>query len=228
MLIQKQLTPTQKKRKFLLGDIFLGLDNGNFGDYLPGWKDHGSISAIDVSSGQAGVEVRHARAGARRGQPTASGLGFAGGGDGVLRAFDSKTRQGAVDVPDRPPDRRRPDDLLGRRQGVRGDHGRRHADLVRRRPRLAAPGVLDRRQQGRVAEAAGPGLAAGNDDEEPPRSPGSRGRSRAATPDGLRGRHGSRFQQAPRRWRSGTRTAPTSFPSQARCCSAASRSAAPP
>ena len=33
VLIQKKLTPTQKKRKFLLGDIFLGLDNGNFGDY---------------------------------------------------------------------------------------------------------------------------------------------------------------------------------------------------
>ena len=52
VLVQKKLTPTQKKRKFLLGDIFLGLENGNFGDYLPGWKDHGSISAIDVSTGK--------------------------------------------------------------------------------------------------------------------------------------------------------------------------------
>jgi outer membrane protein assembly factor BamB len=91
VLIQRKLTPTQKKRKFLLGDIYLGLENGNFGDYLPGWKDHGSISAIDVSTGQrvwkfdtpeperGGVSV------------TASGLGFAGGGDGLLRAFDLKT-----------------------------------------------------------------------------------------------------------------------------------------
>ena len=91
VLIQHKLTPTQKKRKFLLGDIFLGLENGNFGQYLPTWKDHGSISAIDVSTGRrvwkfdtpeperGGVSV------------TASGLGFAGGGDGVLRAFDLKT-----------------------------------------------------------------------------------------------------------------------------------------
>ncbi len=91
VLIQQKLTPTQKKRKFLLGDIYLGLQNGNFGEYLPGWKDHGSISAIDVATGRrvwkfdtpeperGGVSV------------TASGLGFAGGGDGVLRAFDAKT-----------------------------------------------------------------------------------------------------------------------------------------
>ena len=40
--------------------------NGNFGEYLPSWKDHGSVSAIDVSTGTARVEVRHAGAGARR------------------------------------------------------------------------------------------------------------------------------------------------------------------
>ena len=32
---QVKLTPTQKKRKRLLGDIFLGLANGNFGSLLP-------------------------------------------------------------------------------------------------------------------------------------------------------------------------------------------------
>ena len=91
VLIQDKLTPTQKKRKFLLGDIYLGLQNGNFGEYLPSWKDHGSISAIDVATGRrvwkfdtpeperGGVSV------------TASGLGFAGGGDGVLRVFELKT-----------------------------------------------------------------------------------------------------------------------------------------
>jgi hypothetical protein len=91
VLIQDKLTPTQKKRKFLLGDIYLGLQNGNFGEYLPSWKDHGSISAIDVSTGRrvwkfdtpeperGGVSV------------TASGVGFAGGGDGVLRVFELKT-----------------------------------------------------------------------------------------------------------------------------------------
>jgi alcohol dehydrogenase (cytochrome c) len=91
VLIQRKLTPTQKKRKRLLGDVFLGLVNGDFGSYLPGWHDHGSISAIDVNTGKrvwkfptpeperGGVSI------------TASGIGFAGGGDGNLRAFDLKT-----------------------------------------------------------------------------------------------------------------------------------------
>jgi outer membrane protein assembly factor BamB len=88
ILIQRKLTPTQKKRKRLQGDIFLGLVNGDFGSYLPGWHDHGSISAINVNTGKrvwkfltpeperGGVSI------------TASGIGFAGGGDGNLRAFD--------------------------------------------------------------------------------------------------------------------------------------------
>ena len=44
--VQAKLTPTQKRRKRLLGDVFLGLQNGNFGALLPGWHDHGSISAM--------------------------------------------------------------------------------------------------------------------------------------------------------------------------------------
>ena len=84
---------------------------------------------------------------------TASGLGFAGGGDGVLRAFDTEDRQGALDVPDRPPDRGRPVALLGRRQGVPRDHGRRHADLVGRRHGDRASGLRARRVHQAVAAA---------------------------------------------------------------------------
>ena len=51
-MIQAKLTPTQKKNKFVLGDVFLGLQNGNFGTELQGWHDHGSISAIDVNTGK--------------------------------------------------------------------------------------------------------------------------------------------------------------------------------
>jgi PQQ-dependent dehydrogenase (methanol/ethanol family) len=91
VLIQQKLSPTQKRRKFLLGDVYLGLSNGSFGTALQNWHDHGSISAIDVSTGRrvwkfdtpeperGGVTV------------TASGLGFAGGGDGLVRAFALKT-----------------------------------------------------------------------------------------------------------------------------------------
>jgi alcohol dehydrogenase (cytochrome c) len=91
VLIQKKLTPTQKRRKFLLGDIYLGLDNGNFGEYLPGWKDHGSISAINVSTGRRVWKFNTPEPERGGVSVTASGLGFAGGGDGVLRAFDLRT-----------------------------------------------------------------------------------------------------------------------------------------
>ena len=91
VLIQVKLTPTQKKRKRLQGDVFLGLQNGNFGQLLPGWRDHGSISAIDVNSGRRVWKFRTPEPERGGVATTDSGLGFAGGGDGVLRAFDVKT-----------------------------------------------------------------------------------------------------------------------------------------
>ena len=91
LMTQAKLTPTQKKRKLTLGDVFLGLDNGNFGTYLPGWHDHGSISAIDVSTGRRVWKLNTPEPERGGVTTTASGLGFAGGGDGVLRAFDTKT-----------------------------------------------------------------------------------------------------------------------------------------
>jgi alcohol dehydrogenase (cytochrome c) len=88
VLIQQKLTPTQKRRKLLLGDVYLGLQNGNFGAALAGWHDHGSISAIDVASGRRVWKFRTPEPERGGVTTTASGLGFAGGGDGVLRAFD--------------------------------------------------------------------------------------------------------------------------------------------
>ena len=74
----------------------------------------------------------------------------------MLRAFDTEDGQGPLDVPDGSPDRGRPDGLHGRRrQGVPRDLGRRHADVVERRHRVAAPGLRDRRLAEAVA-AAGP------------------------------------------------------------------------
>ncbi len=89
--IQAKLTPTQKKRKLIQGDVFLGLENGDFGSVLPGWHDHGSISAIDVGTGRQVWKVRTPEPERGGVTTTESGLGFAGGGDGVLRAFDLKT-----------------------------------------------------------------------------------------------------------------------------------------
>jgi alcohol dehydrogenase (cytochrome c) len=91
VLVQAKLTPTQRKRKRLQGDVFLGLQNGNFGQLLPGWRDHGSVSAIDVNTGRRVWKFRTPEPERGGVATTASGLGFAGGGDGVLRAFDLKT-----------------------------------------------------------------------------------------------------------------------------------------
>jgi alcohol dehydrogenase (cytochrome c) len=88
---QVKLSPTEKKRKRLLGDIFLGLANGNFGSLLPGWHDHGSISAIDVNTGKQVWKFQTPEPERGGVSTTDSGLGFAGGGDGVLRAFDLKS-----------------------------------------------------------------------------------------------------------------------------------------
>jgi alcohol dehydrogenase (cytochrome c) len=91
VMIQTKLTPTQKKRKRLEGDVFLGLENGNFGSYLPGWHDHGSISAIDVNTGRRVWKFQTPEPERGGVSITASGIGFAGGGDGNIRAFDLKT-----------------------------------------------------------------------------------------------------------------------------------------
>jgi PQQ-dependent dehydrogenase (methanol/ethanol family) len=91
VMIQQKLTPTQKRRKLVLGDVYLGLDNGNFGTALQGWHDHGSISAIDVSTGKRVWKLQTPEPERGGVSATASGLGFAGGGDGVLRAFALKT-----------------------------------------------------------------------------------------------------------------------------------------
>jgi PQQ-dependent dehydrogenase (methanol/ethanol family) len=91
VLIQDKLTPTQKKRKLIQGDVFLGLQNGNFGANLASWHDHGSISAINVATGRRVWKFQTPEPERGGVTTTATGLGFAGGGDGVLRAFDVKT-----------------------------------------------------------------------------------------------------------------------------------------
>ena len=87
---QAELTPTQLAHK-LVGDVFLGLENGDFGTLLPGWHDHGSISAIDVATGKRVWKITTPEPERGGVTTTASGLGFDGGGDGVLRAFSTKT-----------------------------------------------------------------------------------------------------------------------------------------
>jgi alcohol dehydrogenase (cytochrome c) len=88
-----QQTSAEKQRQALLaGDVFLGLANGDYGQYLAnGWKDFGSVSAIDVATGKRVWKFDTPQP--ERGGPTltAAGVGFVGGGDGNLRVFDAKT-----------------------------------------------------------------------------------------------------------------------------------------
>jgi alcohol dehydrogenase (cytochrome c) len=92
-VVLQQQTPTQEqKQQLLLGNTYLGLANGDFGTYLQsGWKDAGSVSAIDVATGTRVWKLATPQP--ERGGPTttAGGVGFVGGGDGILRAFDVKT-----------------------------------------------------------------------------------------------------------------------------------------
>jgi PQQ-dependent dehydrogenase (methanol/ethanol family) len=88
-----QQTSTQQQREAMLaGDVYLGLANGDYGQYLQsGWRDYGSLSAIDVATGKQVWKIKTPEPERGGVTTTDSGLGFAGGGDGNLRAFDVKT-----------------------------------------------------------------------------------------------------------------------------------------
>jgi outer membrane protein assembly factor BamB len=73
------------------GDVDNGLANGAFGASPQGWRDYGSVSAIDAAKGIVAWKFVTPEPGRGGVTTTASGVGFAGGGDGVLRAFDNST-----------------------------------------------------------------------------------------------------------------------------------------
>jgi alcohol dehydrogenase (cytochrome c) len=90
--LQQDTTAQQRRKALLEGDVWLGLSNGDFGQYLQnGWHDYGSVSAINVATGQRVWKFDTPQP--ERGGPTttAGGVGFVGGGDGNVRAFDVKT-----------------------------------------------------------------------------------------------------------------------------------------
>jgi alcohol dehydrogenase (cytochrome c) len=88
---QAILTPAQRTEKFTLGDVYLGLGNGNFGSTPPGWEDFGSISAVSLATGAQVWKDRTPQPERGGVTTTAGGLGIDGGGDGVLRIFNVKT-----------------------------------------------------------------------------------------------------------------------------------------
>ena len=112
---------------------------------------------------------------------TASGIGFAGGGDGNLRAFDLKTGKMLWKFQTGRQIAAGPVDLLGRRQGVRRDHDRRLADVVERRRPARADGLRARRRQDGVPAAEQPAAVPQRAERRPP----SRRRTAEFTPASL-------------------------------------------
>ena len=95
VVMVQQTSAQEKQQQLLLGNTYLGLANGDFGTYLQnGWKDYGSVSAIDVATGKEVWKTNTPEPERGGTTATASGLVFVGGGDGYIRAFDAKT--GAV------------------------------------------------------------------------------------------------------------------------------------
>jgi PQQ-dependent dehydrogenase (methanol/ethanol family) len=79
------------QQHYLLGDVATGNSNGQFGTTPPGWHDYGSIAAINASTGQVAWKIVTPEPGRGGVTTTASGLSFVPGGDGVLRALDTKS-----------------------------------------------------------------------------------------------------------------------------------------
>jgi alcohol dehydrogenase (cytochrome c) len=90
-VLTEKLHPAVAEARKVRGDVDNGLANGSFGNTPPGWKDYGSVSAIDAAKGVVAWKFITPEPGRGGVTTTASGIGFAGGGDGVLRAFDDKT-----------------------------------------------------------------------------------------------------------------------------------------
>jgi alcohol dehydrogenase (cytochrome c) len=90
VLIQKKNVAAANKYKGL-GDVDNGLKNSSFGQTPHGWRDYGSVSAVDAARGTVAWKFITPEPGRGGVTTTASGLGLAGGGDGALRAFDTKT-----------------------------------------------------------------------------------------------------------------------------------------
>ena len=90
VLSRQKLTPDAEEAQVLFGDVYLGLDNGNFGK-----RSQTGTTTVDqrdrVSTGKRVWKFQTPEPERGGVTMTASGLGFAGGGDGLLRAFELKT-----------------------------------------------------------------------------------------------------------------------------------------
>ena len=92
-VLQEKTNPTAVNKYKVRGDVSNGLDGGTFGFQPNGWHDYGSVTAINAQQGKIVWKYNTPEPGRGGITSTASGLAFAGGGDGVLRAFNSLNGQ---------------------------------------------------------------------------------------------------------------------------------------
>lgn len=90
-ILMERTNPNATNRNKVRGDVDNGLANGSFGSTLRGWHDFGSVSAVDAAKGTIAWKFVTPEPGRGGVTTTEAGVGFAGGGDGVLRAFDVAT-----------------------------------------------------------------------------------------------------------------------------------------
>jgi alcohol dehydrogenase (cytochrome c) len=91
-VLEQAQTPEAFAEGRIRGDLDLGLTSDAFFGVTPeGWKDTGSVVAVDMNTGQIAWKFRTPEPERGGVTTTASGVGFVGGGDGVLRAFDTST-----------------------------------------------------------------------------------------------------------------------------------------
>jgi PQQ-dependent dehydrogenase (methanol/ethanol family) len=90
-VLKEKRNATAANRYKVRGDVDNGLANGTFGSLLADWHDFGSVSAVDAAKGKVVWKFVTPEPGRGGVTTTASGIGLAGGGDGVLRAFDTTT-----------------------------------------------------------------------------------------------------------------------------------------
>jgi hypothetical protein len=90
VLVQKS-DPSKINKFKIRGDVDNGLAAGTFGYSPKDWHDYGSITAINASLGRVVWKTVTPEPGRGGVTTTATGLGFAGGGDGILRGFDTQT-----------------------------------------------------------------------------------------------------------------------------------------
>jgi alcohol dehydrogenase (cytochrome c) len=88
-LIQAK-TAAQVDRNRVRGDVDTGAING-FGTTPKGWHDYGSVTAVDLDTGEVAWKVKQPEPLRGGVTTTKSGVGFFGGGDGTIRAFDTET-----------------------------------------------------------------------------------------------------------------------------------------